>query len=83
MQDNREKIIAVCLDVLEMERHEIGLDDEFRSFSHIDSLKALDLMSALEKNFKIKLPERELREFISLAKVVEVVERHLAQTATA
>lgn len=83
MSDNSEKIIEICLDVIEMERHEIGLDDEFRSFSHIDSLKALDLMTALEKGFKMKLPERDLREFVSLNRVIAVVERNLSQRAAA
>jgi acyl carrier protein len=81
MSNNSEKIIDICLDVIEMERHEIGLDDEFRAFSQIDSLKALDLMTALERHFKIKLPERELREFVSINSVVAVVDRYLPAVA--
>lgn len=81
MSTNSEKIIDICLDVIEMDREEIGLDDEFRSFAHIDSLKALDLMTALEKNFKIKLPERELREFTTLNKVIAVIERYITPAA--
>jgi acyl carrier protein len=74
----RDHIIEICLEVIEMDASEIGLDDEFRSFSHIDSLKALDLMTALERHFNIKLPERELREFESINKVVASVEGYLA-----
>lgn len=79
MSVNSEKIIEICLDVIEMDRDEIGLDDEFRSFAHIDSLKALDLMTALEKSFKIKLPEKELREFITINKIIEVVSRYVPE----
>ena len=78
----REHIIDICYEVIEMNADEIGLDDEFRSFAHIDSLKALDLMTALERHFRIKLPERELREFETINKVIAAVERHLEPAAT-
>lgn len=83
MSTQTETIIEICLNVIEMERHEIDLDDEFRSFAHIDSLKSLDLMTALERQFKFKLPERELREFETINKVIAVVERYLDQMAVA
>lgn len=78
MSEQREKIIAICLDVIEMAHHEIHPDDKFDSFSHIDSLRALDLVAALEMSFKIKLPEPALREFVSLNGVVAAVQRQLA-----
>lgn len=81
--NNRDKIIEICLEVIEMNADEIGLDDEFRSFSHIDSLRALDLLTALERHFKLKLPERELREFETINKVIAVVERYLPETVAA
>lgn len=81
--NNRDKIIEICLEVIEMNADEIGLDDEFRSFAHIDSLRALDLLTALERHFKFKLPERELREFETINKVIAVVERYLPETIAA
>jgi acyl carrier protein len=77
-KSHREQIIDICLEVIEMDASEIGLDDEFRSFSHIDSLKALDLMTALERQFGIRLPENALREFETINKVAAAVQRHLA-----
>lgn len=81
--NNRDTIIEICLEVIEMNAEEIGLDDEFRSFAHIDSLRALDLLTALERHFKFKLPERELREFETINKVIAVVERYLPETVAA
>lgn len=81
MKDIPAQVIDICLEVIEMEPHEIGLNDEFRTFSHIDSLKALDLMTALEKYFQFKLPPRELREFETINKVIAVVQRHLGLAA--
>ena len=78
MSTVREQIVTICLEVIEMARDEIGDDEEFRSFAHIDSLKALDLMTALEQHFNIKLPESDLREFESISKVVAAVQRRLS-----
>ncbi|TJZ77669.1 acyl carrier protein [Chitiniphilus eburneus] len=83
MNATQERIVEICLQVIEMDRAEIGLNDEFRSFAHIDSLKSLDLMTALEREFKLKLPEAELREFETIAKVIAVVERYLPETVAA
>lgn len=79
---HRERIIDICLEVIELDASEIGLDDEFRSFAHIDSLKALDLMTALERQFGIRLPESELREFETINKVATAVQRHLPPSGT-
>lgn len=83
MTDIRQSVIDICLEVIEMQRDEIALDDEFRSFAHIDSLKSLDLMAALERRFQIKLPEQELREFETIAKVIAVIERYVPQAEAA
>lgn len=83
MTDIRESVIETCLEVIEMQRDEIALDDEFRSFAHIDSLKSLDLMAALERRFRIKLPEQELRQFETIAKVIAVIERYVPQPEAA
>lgn len=81
MNEIHEKTINICLEVIEMERNEIGLDDRFQSFSHIDSLKAMDLLTALELNFRIKIPEREVREFESINKVIAVMEKYVPAQA--
>lgn len=83
MTDLHEAVINICLEVIEMQRDEIALDDEFRSFAHIDSLKSLDLMAALERRFQIKLPEQELREFETISKVIAVIERYVPQAEAA
>ncbi|MGP1676153.1 MAG: acyl carrier protein [Burkholderiales bacterium] len=76
MSTLRKEVTELCLEVIEMEPNEIGLDDEFRSFDHIDSLKALDILTALERHLKVKIPERELREFETINKVIGVAEKY-------
>lgn len=77
MNSLHEQVRNICLEVIEMEKEEIGLDDLFSSFSHIDSLKAMDLLTALEFNFKIRLPEKEVREFLTINRVISVVDRYV------
>ena len=79
MNNIDKEITDICLRVVEMEPGEIGPDDDFRQFSHIDSLKALDLMTALEQRFQFRLPEGELREFETINKVIAVIKRHVPQ----
>ncbi|AJQ97066.1 acyl carrier protein [Gynuella sunshinyii] len=78
MEFDKNAIKEICLRVIEMEEDEIGMDEEFRSFSHIDSLKALDLMTEIERHFQIKLPEKILREFETINGVIAAVERHVS-----
>lgn len=81
--DLKQEVIDICLEVIEMEPGEIGLDDEFQSFSHIDSLKALDILTALERRFKIKMSEKALREFTTINGVIGVVNRYVEEPASA
>lgn len=81
MEFNKEDVKEICLRVIEMEEDEIGMDDEFRSFSHIDSLKALDLMTEIERHFRIKLPEKILRQFESISQVIAATEAYVNKEA--
>ena len=77
MSDFKEVIKNICLQVIEMEEDEIGLDDEFSTFSHIDSLKSLDLMTEIERHYSVKLPEKIIREFLTINKVIEATEQYV------
>jgi acyl carrier protein len=76
-----QEVQQICLEIIEMEPGEIGLDQEFLSFSHIDSLKALDILTALERKYRVKIPEKELREFTTINAVIAVAQRHVAARA--
>lgn len=44
---------------------------------HIDSMMALGIMVALEREFNIYIPEEEIAEFDSLTDIIELTHRHL------
>jgi acyl carrier protein len=79
----KKEIVEIILDIIEMEEDEIGPDEEFASFDHIDSLGALDILTALERKYKTKIPETELRNFLTINKIIEVVERSVPELTSA
>lgn len=79
--DYKKEIVGIILDIIEMEEGEIGYDEEFASFEHIDSLGALDILIALERKFQTKIPDTELRNFLTINKVIEVAERYVPEVA--
>jgi acyl carrier protein len=47
----------------------------------VDSLMAIELMVALDKEYKIDIPEEEFREIRNVDQAVDVVMRHLSAAA--
>jgi len=72
------EVKEIILDIIEMDADEIEDNEEFAQFDHIDSLQALDILTALERNFKIKLAEEELRNFTTINNIVDVVKRNVS-----
>ncbi len=81
MNEHQLEVTEIILEIIEMEMDEIKPDDEFAQFDHIDSLQALDILTELERKFKIKLPESELRNFTTINNIIEVVERNVPALA--
>ena len=70
----------IVLDVLELDAAELQDDTEFRSLE-VNSLMALDILTALERKFRVKFPEKTMRNFTSINAINEVVESALALKA--
>ena len=78
----KARIKEIILDIVEMEEHEIG-DDELFSEHGVDSLTALDILTELEREYRIKLSENVLREFTTINQIVIAVERSIEAPVTA
>lgn len=52
---------------------EVSLVEEY----HIDSMMALGIMVALEREFAIYIPEEEIAEFDTLADIIELTHKHI------
>lgn len=68
-----DELRSVVADVLDIDEEEITEDANFVTDLGVDSLMALEVMVALEKKYKIKLSEQELRQITCLRNVYELL----------
>lgn len=76
----KSRVREVVLDIVEMEAHEVPDNEEFRNLD-IDSLMALDMLTDLEREFQIKLPEEVLRHFTSIDAITAMLDEKLSVAA--
>ncbi|MCX8026501.1 MAG: phosphopantetheine-binding protein [Thermodesulfovibrionales bacterium] len=76
MDDILDRVKRIVADELEVDVSEIS-DDSSISELGGDSLKALSIISALEAEFDITIPDEEISHINSIKTTVEAVERHL------
>ncbi len=77
----REEIRRRVAELTECEPEEVTDTASFVDELGLDSLLALELMVALDKEYGIDIPEDEFRQITNLNQAVEVVLRYSAQAA--
>lgn len=77
----RSEIKKLVAEVTEREVEEIGDDASFRRELGIDSLTALEIMFAVDKKFKLQIPDEEYEQLKNLNDTVSLVMKHLGQEA--
>ena len=75
-----QKVIALIAELQQMTPEEINLDSSFEDV-HMDSLAALGLISELEDEFQITIPDEEMANIRLVRDVVEKLEQALSKTA--
>jgi acyl carrier protein len=73
-----EDLRGFVADVLDVDRESVTDDAHFTAELGVDSLKALEVLVALERRFTIKISEEEVRDLTTFAEVRELVARKLA-----
>lgn len=68
-----EELRVFVADVLDIDPVTLTDDAHFVAELGLDSLKALEVMIALEKKFDIKISEDEVRDMINFSEVTELV----------
>lgn len=63
--------------IIEIPPDELDCDAQFIDELGVDSLLALEMLSVLEKRFKIEVPEEDLTKFTTVNKVIEVAREKL------
>lgn len=72
---NLEKEIRdIIAEILERDPKEITLDAHLVEDLNADSMMALEILAALEKKYKVVIPEDSLPKLTSLRKILELTE---------
>ncbi|MEK8104418.1 acyl carrier protein [Micromonospora sp. M12] len=74
---NREELVALVADVLDLSPDVVTDDAHFITDLGIDSLLALELAVALERQYQIKIESSEIVDVESLRDVIALLERKL------
>ena len=76
-QELKEKVREIIAELLEVEESEILDDSNFVKDLGADSLKALELLAALEKEYRIRIPEDKLGKLRTLNDTMVVLQEVL------
>lgn len=75
--DNRlEQLREIVAEVLELEPEELSDTGDFVDEYEADSLRAIEILARIEKQYKIDIPQAELAEMRTLKAVYGVVARY-------
>lgn len=69
-EDLEKQIKDIIAKVIEIGPEEIGPDADFINDLGVDSLKAIEITGAIEKAFKVVVPEEKIRDIRSLNQAV-------------
>lgn len=77
MQDLESDIRALIAEIIEKDPGEITPEAKFFEELGVDSMMALEIMAAIEKKYRIKIPEEKLPQFINLKETVRIAQEFL------
>lgn len=74
MADLKKDILEIVSTVIEKEPKDIPLDAHLVQDIGADSMMALEILAALEKKYRIVIPEDKLKEMTTVNKIIGMVE---------
>ncbi|QKW22390.1 acyl carrier protein [Kitasatospora sp. NA04385] len=72
-EENVQKIKEIVCDILEIEEDEVTETSLFKEDHAADSLRSIEILAKLEKEFGITIDQSELARMVNLKGVYEVV----------
>jgi acyl carrier protein len=75
-QDRLQELREIVAEVLERDAEEITDTGDFRNEYDADSMRAIEILSRLEKKYRVDIPQAALPEMQNLKAVYSVVARH-------
>ncbi|MER6300601.1 phosphopantetheine-binding protein [Kitasatospora sp. NPDC001539] len=72
-EEQFQKIKEIVCDILEIEEDEVSETSLFKEDHNADSLRSIEILANLEKQFNITIDQSELARMVNLKGVYEVV----------
>jgi acyl carrier protein len=73
-EERRRKIKDIVCEILEVEPSEVTPTSLFREDHEADSLRAIEILAALERNFGVTIDQADLSRMVNLEGVYAVVD---------
>ena len=70
-----EKVINIISSVCEIDKKDIKLDSNLVNDLELESLDVVDLVVAFEKEFNIKIEDKEIKQFQTVEDIVKYLEK--------
>ncbi|MBL7129877.1 MAG: acyl carrier protein [Candidatus Omnitrophica bacterium] len=74
MPNLEQEIREIVAEIIEKKSEEIAQDAHLFEDLGADSMMALEILAAMEKKYRVVVPEDKLPELTSLRKIMELVE---------
>ncbi len=71
--ERQDRIKEIICDILELEENEVTLTSHFVEDHGADSLRAIEILASLEKEFGVVIDQSELARMINLEAVFQVL----------
>ena len=83
MIDNVEKeIISIISDISEVDKEEINLDSNLAKNLGINSIKAIEIVVAVEKKYKVSIRDEDVPKVTTVKQIVELTKELMKQQKT-
>ncbi len=77
-QQLENEIRNIIAEIIEKKPEEVTPDAKFFEDLGVDSMMALEIMAAIEKKYKIAIPEEKLSQLTTLGETIRVAKEYLA-----
>lgn len=82
MESIFERVVRVVIEKTEIAREEVGPDSHFERDLLMDSLDLVELMLALEEEFRQSIPEEKAQGFQTVGQIVRFIEGQQSTTVS-
>ncbi len=72
-----QDVKALIADIIEMDPDQIDSDAHLVEDLGMDSMMALEILAAIEKKYKLQIPEEELPKITTVNKAIELARKYV------